>query len=331
MSQPNQQPRLDVRGAVDLSALARPAPADGAGATPAPGPGPYTVDVTEATFGELVQSCDPVPGGRPAVVVPQPRPPASTSAAIWVCSRSARPAPRWRASTSTRTARSPPPSRCSPCPRWSRCWPGSRSRCSRAPTRPSRSPRSSTSCSRRPPRTASPAAPREATVSRTTPRRRSRRRSRSRRCTRRRTTRSSAATSTARPDAYARALRENPRDAMARAGLAQVGLLQRTHDVDARAAREAAAGAPLDVDAQFLVADLDVLGGMVDDAFSRLVDLVRRTSGDDRERVRVPARRPVRGARCRGPSVRPRRAGPWRAPCTDMRRARGDVRPGRAR
>ena len=74
---------------------------------------------------------------------------------------------------------------------------------------------------------------------------------------------------------------------MARAGLAQVGLLQRTQDVDLRTAREAAARDPQDVDAQLLVADLDVLGGMVDDAFSRLVDLVRRTAGDERERVRV--------------------------------------------
>jgi putative thioredoxin len=88
-------------------------------------------------------------------------------------------------------------------------------------------------------------------------------------------------------DAYSRALRENPRDAMARAGLAQVGLLQRTQDVDPVAAREAAARDPRDVDAQLLVADLDVLGGKVEDAFDRLVDVVRRTAGDDRERVRV--------------------------------------------
>ena len=92
--------------------------------------------------------------------------------------------------------------------------------------------------------------------------------------------------STAR-DAYERALRENPRDAMARAGLAQVGLMQRTAAADVRAAREAAASRPDDVDAQLAVADLDVFGGAVEDAFARLVDLVRRTVGEDRERVRV--------------------------------------------
>ncbi|MGV8968532.1 MAG: co-chaperone YbbN [Cellulomonas sp.] len=88
-------------------------------------------------------------------------------------------------------------------------------------------------------------------------------------------------------DAYTQALRENPRDDMARAGLAQVGLLQRTADVDLPAARTAAADRPADTAAQLLVADLDVLGGNVDDAFARLLDLVRATSGEDRELVRV--------------------------------------------
>lgn len=88
-------------------------------------------------------------------------------------------------------------------------------------------------------------------------------------------------------EAYSQALRENPRDAMARAGLAQVGLLSRTRDADLHAARRAAADDPRDVDAQLLVADLDVLGGKIDDAFSRLVDLVRVTAGPERERVRL--------------------------------------------
>jgi putative thioredoxin len=87
--------------------------------------------------------------------------------------------------------------------------------------------------------------------------------------------------------AYRRALGENPRDAEATAGLAQVGLMRRTRDADLAAARQAAADAPDDVDAAMLVADLDVLGGHVEDAFARLIDLVRRSSGEDRERVRV--------------------------------------------
>ena len=34
------------------------------------------------------------------------------------------------------------------------------------------------------------------------------------------------------------------------------------------------------------MADLDLLGGQVDDAFTRLVDLVRRTTGDERNQAR---------------------------------------------
>ncbi|NCT90677.1 tetratricopeptide repeat protein [Cellulomonas sp. APG4] len=88
-------------------------------------------------------------------------------------------------------------------------------------------------------------------------------------------------------EAYDQALRENPRDDMASAGRAQVALLERTRDVDLAAAREAAAQRPDDVAAQLAVADLDLLGGKVDDAFARLVDLVRRTAADEREQVRV--------------------------------------------
>ena len=87
--------------------------------------------------------------------------------------------------------------------------------------------------------------------------------------------------------AYEQALRENPRDRDALAGLAQVALLARTRDADLAAARTAAAQAPDDVDAQLAVADLDILGGKVADAFDRLVDLLRATAGDERERVRV--------------------------------------------
>ena len=86
--------------------------------------------------------------------------------------------------------------------------------------------------------------------------------------------------------AYREALSHNPADADAKIGLAQVGLMQRTRGVDVDAARAAAAAAPTDVDAQILVADLDLLGGHVEDAFLRLVDTVRVTSDADRNRTR---------------------------------------------
>ncbi len=86
--------------------------------------------------------------------------------------------------------------------------------------------------------------------------------------------------------AYEQALRESPADDLARVGLAQVQLMLRTKDVDPVAARAAAAAAPTDVALQIVVADLDILGGHVEDAFGRLIDTVRVTSGDDRDSAR---------------------------------------------
>jgi putative thioredoxin len=85
---------------------------------------------------------------------------------------------------------------------------------------------------------------------------------------------------------YQKLVDANPADTEAAAGLAMAKLLQRTRGVDLQTAREAAATAPDDVAAQTLVADLDLLGGHVDDAFNRLVDLVRRTSGKERDAAR---------------------------------------------
>lgn len=86
--------------------------------------------------------------------------------------------------------------------------------------------------------------------------------------------------------AYEQALKQSPADAEAKVGLAQVRLMQRTEGADLVSARAAAAAAPTDVDAQIVVADLDVLGGHVEDAFVRLIDLVRLTADAERNRVR---------------------------------------------
>ncbi|MBD8870064.1 co-chaperone YbbN [Nocardioides donggukensis] len=79
----------------------------------------------------------------------------------------------------------------------------------------------------------------------------------------------------------------NPADTEAAAGLAMAKVLQRTQGVDLDAARAAAAQSPEDVAAQTMVADLDMLGGHVDDAFNRLVDLVRRSDGAERDAART--------------------------------------------
>ncbi|MFE5408710.1 tetratricopeptide repeat protein [Microbacterium sp. NPDC056569] len=86
--------------------------------------------------------------------------------------------------------------------------------------------------------------------------------------------------------AYENALAENPRDAEARAGLGQVRLLDRVQGVDLQAARAAAASAPLDVAAQLTVADLDLSGGHVEDAYGRLLDLFAQLPPEERTPVR---------------------------------------------
>lgn len=87
--------------------------------------------------------------------------------------------------------------------------------------------------------------------------------------------------------AYAAALTENPRDDMAKAGLAQVELLRRTRDLDPVVVRSAAEAAPDDVQAQLALADIELMSDRVDESFAVLVALVRRTSGPDRETARV--------------------------------------------
>lgn len=87
--------------------------------------------------------------------------------------------------------------------------------------------------------------------------------------------------------AYEKLLAEQPADETARVGLARVQLVTRTRGLDLERVRRAAAADPGDVTAQVQAADLDLIGGHVDDAFGRLVQTVARTSGDDRDRARA--------------------------------------------
>jgi putative thioredoxin len=86
---------------------------------------------------------------------------------------------------------------------------------------------------------------------------------------------------------YERLHAQSPADDEIVERLAGVKLMARTRNADLAAARAAAADRPDDIEAQFLVADLDISGGHVDDAFGRLIELVKRLTGDDRENVRV--------------------------------------------
>jgi putative thioredoxin len=87
--------------------------------------------------------------------------------------------------------------------------------------------------------------------------------------------------------AYRNVLADEPGNIEAKLALAQAELLHRVQDLDPQAVRKAAADAPGDVAAQIQAADLDLVGGHVEDAFGRLVDTVKRTAGDDREQARL--------------------------------------------
>lgn len=91
-------------------------------------------------------------------------------------------------------------------------------------------------------------------------------------------------------DAYRQALTEMPADHEAKAGLAQVELMGRLQPLsaqDSEALRTLAANEPDNLEAQLGVADLDVAGGHVEDALSRLVSFIGRNFGPERETARV--------------------------------------------
>jgi len=86
---------------------------------------------------------------------------------------------------------------------------------------------------------------------------------------------------------YKQILVEKPGDGVAEAGLAQVALLRRVTGVDPDKALAAAEADPDDIAAHLLAADVLVLSGRADEAYDRLVKLVKRTSGADREAART--------------------------------------------
>ena len=85
---------------------------------------------------------------------------------------------------------------------------------------------------------------------------------------------------------YKTAIAQNLSDREAVAGLAQVSLLDRLQGKTLDEVRNAAAAAPDDLDAQLAVADLDLSGGHIDDAFDRLLRLFPTLDQAGRNRVR---------------------------------------------
>src|SRR5262245_9524222 len=87
--------------------------------------------------------------------------------------------------------------------------------------------------------------------------------------------------------AYEKVLANRPDDAEVRSGLAAVQLVKRTNELDESAVRKAADKQPANVTAQIEAADLDMIADNVDEAFERLIETIRQTSGEDRDAART--------------------------------------------
>ncbi|MBP2265311.1 putative thioredoxin [Pseudarthrobacter sp. PvP004] len=90
--------------------------------------------------------------------------------------------------------------------------------------------------------------------------------------------------------AYKQALLEQPADTDAKAGLAQVELMARLEKLsapEAESLRDLAAKEPDNVQAQLDVADLDISGGHIEDAFNRIITFIGRNFGPERETARL--------------------------------------------
>ena len=86
--------------------------------------------------------------------------------------------------------------------------------------------------------------------------------------------------------AYGKVLESDPNDSRAARERAKALLLARSASANVREVRAAAAEHPNDVDAQLAVADIDMIGGQIQDAFDRLLDFVAAGHKADIEPVR---------------------------------------------
>jgi putative thioredoxin len=86
--------------------------------------------------------------------------------------------------------------------------------------------------------------------------------------------------------AYRAALAARPNDTDAQEGLARVSLLRRISGVDPDTVLKTADGAPADVAAQTLAADVEIASGAPEAAFARLVQAIRMTGGAERDALR---------------------------------------------
>ena len=86
--------------------------------------------------------------------------------------------------------------------------------------------------------------------------------------------------------AYKKWLARKPAENLAKLGLAQTQLLLRTEGLDLNAVVAESAAEPTNIDLQMKAADVEIVNGGVEAAFTRLLSAVRASTGDDRAKVK---------------------------------------------
>ena len=87
--------------------------------------------------------------------------------------------------------------------------------------------------------------------------------------------------------AYKKWLSRKPNESLAKLGLAQTQLLMRTEGLELNKIVEESEKSPQDIDLQLKAADIEIVNGGVDAAFSRLLTLIKNSTGDDRNKVKT--------------------------------------------
>jgi putative thioredoxin len=87
--------------------------------------------------------------------------------------------------------------------------------------------------------------------------------------------------------AYKKWLSRKPNENLAKLGLAQTQLLIRTEGLDLNKVIEDSAKSPQDIELQLKASDVEIVNGSVEAAFSRLLNLVKATQGDEKNKVKT--------------------------------------------
>jgi putative thioredoxin len=87
--------------------------------------------------------------------------------------------------------------------------------------------------------------------------------------------------------ALEKALADAPADGLAKSWLAQVNLMRRVSSYDPVSVTREAAAHPEDARAQLRVADFEMASGDAEQAFDRILAVIKRTSGDERNTARL--------------------------------------------